>query len=266
MSGTGRYSATRDTNTSTLWNYGEVPVASAKLNTWNGNVAAAFDLLHQAMAALSGADAADCVISESSGEELLAVAADTPDLSVRVRSGRAWIGGFISHLAAEGRVPGSGSFTAPATHPRIDLVHLDAYGDLAFTAGVEAASPAVPDAPDGALVLARVHHRPGESSIQDTDDSVNGYLEDVRAVVVVGRAHAHPAGGDRFPGESADGARVQFSTPGSFRAGTLAAWLNGVRQTPGVDYDEDAGRESYTFTTAPLTGDAILHDYEKEGA
>ncbi len=265
MTAFGRYSPTREEHTSSLWSYGEVPVASAKLNTWNGNLAAALDFLHNALAQLLGADAADFVLRES-GEELRVVAQTTPDMTITVQAGRAWIGGFLCGLDADTTLPATGTLAAPSANPRLDVVYLDAYGEPHLLAGSESGAPVVPDIPSGTLKLAEIHHRVGETRIQDTDDTVNGYLTDSRVVRILGRAHEHPGGADRQPSESADGARVQFTTPHAYRSGTLRVWLNGVEQDPDAAFSEDAGNHGYTFSTAPLAGDRISHDYEKEGA
>ena len=244
MTAFGRYSPTREEHTSSLWSYGEVPVASAKLNTWNGNLAAALDFLHNALAQLLGADAADFVLRES-GEELRVVAQTTPDMTITVQAGRAWIGGFLCGLDADTTLPATGTLAAPSANPRLDVVYLDAYGEPHLLAGSESGAPVVPDIPSGTL---------------------KGYLTDSRVVRILGRAHEHPGGADRQPSESADGARVQFTTPHAYRSGTLRVWLNGVEQDPDAAFSEDAGNHGYTFSTAPLAGDRISHDYEKEGA
>ncbi|MBE7560548.1 hypothetical protein HS125_17030 [bacterium] len=265
MSGFGRYSPTRAEHGSSLWSYGEVPVASAKLNTWNGNVAAALDFLHHSLARLVGAAEADFVLSLGTGAELKVVAQAVPNMTVKVRAGSAFVDGFVCGLSADVTLPLSGTLAAPVEYPRIDLVYLDAYGEPHILAGPESGAPVVPDTPAGTLKLAEVYHRVGETSIEDSDDAENGYLTDFRPIRILGRAHEHPRGSDRAPAESPDGARVTFSTPQKFRAGTLRVWLNGVEQDPALVV-EDAGQESYTFTTAPFSGDRLSHDYEKEGA
>jgi hypothetical protein len=67
-------------------------------------------------------------------------------------------------------------------HPRIDLVQarLNTWG-ISVKTGTEAASPTPPSADADCIALGRLYLRPGMTSIKDTDDSVNGYIIDVRA-------------------------------------------------------------------------------------
>lgn len=266
MSSLGRYHPERVEHVSNLWDYGEVPVASAKLNTWDGNIAAALDFLHRVLVRLAGLAGQAVVLAQGTGLELRVDEQSVPDMSVTVNAGSAVVDGYLCGRDAPARLPASGSFAAPAGAARVDIVCLDAYGQLHVLAGEESGAPVVPDTPSGTLKLAEIHHRGGESSIRQSDDGVNGYLLDCRPLRVVGGAHEHPRGAERAPGESPDGERLQFSTPQRFRAGSLCVWLNGVQQAPGEDFDEDADRQGYTFSLAPHSGDRLSHDYEKEGA
>lgn len=78
----------------------------------------------------------------------------------------------------------SPTFTAPITHPRIDILTIDSTGTLAITQGTEAVSPVVPSYPANKAVLCEIYNRVSETSIKDADDTVNGYvLNDVRPVL-----------------------------------------------------------------------------------
>jgi hypothetical protein len=52
---------------------------------------------------------------------------------------------------------------------------------ISVKTGTEAASPTPPSADADCIALGRLYLRPGMTSIKDTDDSVNGYIIDVRA-------------------------------------------------------------------------------------
>lgn len=66
---------------------------------------------------------------------------------------------------------------------------------------------------------------------------------------------------DRSPVEVPNGILTQFSTSEAFIAGSLNVYVNGVLQEKDVDYAEDVGLQSYTFTSPPLTGWLIEHRY-----
>jgi hypothetical protein len=69
----------------------------------------------------------------------------------------------------------------PLTHGRIDLVQANlATWSITVKTGTEAASPVAPTADDGTIPLAWLVLRPGMTSIKDSDDTVNGYVVDVR--------------------------------------------------------------------------------------
>ena len=70
-----------------------------------------------------------------------------------------------------------------------------------------------------------------------------------------------PAQTDIFPDETPDGTITQFTTERPFVSGTLRVYKNGILATPGVNYVEDVGLQSYTFTSAPPEGTAIQHYY-----
>jgi len=65
------------------------------------------------------------------------------------------------------------------------------------------------------------------------------------------------------PTESPAGTRVEFSTSEMFVPGTLEVYRNGLflLEGPGNDFVENADRRSFTFTTAPASGDIIQVKY-----
>jgi len=260
----GKYDPENPEHSSLLFSYGEVPVASAKLNRWNGNIAASLDFLAEAAVTLFGGLADDFILPGLASEPLLVRAQETPDMTVRVSAGRCIVSRYFAGIDAETTLPETDSITAPATNDRIDIVVIERSGNARIMGGTEGDPPAAPDATAGTLKLAELYLRPGATVIKDTDDGTNGFITDARPSLLSGRAHRHA--GDREPQESPDGTRTAFSTDGVFLAGTLRVYLNGVLQRPGAsgDYTEDSDRAGYTFTSAPKTGDIIQHFYEEE--
>lgn len=104
-----------------------------------------------------------------------------PNLSVKIRP--FW--GFIDGVPFQ--VPDqlvTSLLTAPSSSPRIDTVVARALpgleGEFAIRTGIEDASPTAPSIGADEVLLAWIHHRVGETSIKDADDSTNGYIEDKR--------------------------------------------------------------------------------------
>ncbi|MBI1389272.1 MAG: hypothetical protein GC154_12575 [bacterium] len=254
----GKYDPQNAGNSSSLFVYKEVPVTSAKLNRWNANLEAGFELLHAVCSALFTRGQA-AVIATSGGDALKVSALHEPALCVRVAPGWAVLDGGFAGLAEETVLPAAGEIAPPVIQPRIDSIVLLVSGDPAVIAGAESPAPAAPDVPEGALELARAYHRAGSTQVLNDDDGVNSYLIDVRPKMVMGDAHRHAE--DLVPVESTDGARTMFSTAHVYRDGSLHVHLNGVRQQAGVDYAEDAGRRSYTFFSPPPAQSRLQHDY-----
>ncbi|HOB90345.1 MAG TPA: hypothetical protein PKG74_03395 [Candidatus Colwellbacteria bacterium] len=112
------------------------------------------------------------------GIGLRALEKSTPDMQLAVEPGVVSISGTIVKYAGGN----SGSFSAPSSNPRIDLLCIDSAGALSIVQGTEAASPSAPTYPAGKYVIAEVYLRVGATSIKNTDDSTNGYIyRDVRA-------------------------------------------------------------------------------------
>ena len=104
---------------------------------------------------------------------LFAFAQSTPDLTLKVSPGQIYFGTTLVEYAG-GNSP---SFTAPTTHPRIDILSINNSGALVRTAGDEGATPTAPDVPVGETPIAQVYNRVGQTSIKDADDSTNGYIQ-----------------------------------------------------------------------------------------
>jgi microcystin-dependent protein len=66
------------------------------------------------------------------------------------------------------------TFTAPVSHPRIDLVTINSSGALALVTGTEASSPSVPSYPVGVTVLAQIYHVVSETALYDNDNQQSG--------------------------------------------------------------------------------------------
>lgn len=97
----------------------------------------------------------------------------SPDLTLKVEEGKMYFGNTLVEYAGGN----STSFTAPATNPRIDILSIDNTGTLVRTAGTEAGSPTAPNLPAGNFPIAQIYNRVGQTSIKDTDDSTNGYIQ-----------------------------------------------------------------------------------------
>lgn len=61
------------------------------------------------------------------------------------------------------------------------------------------------------------------------------------------------------PTGTVNGTNGAFTTSNTPTSGTVRVYLNGLRQTPTTDYS--VSTNTITFTTAPLTGDVIIVDY-----
>jgi hypothetical protein len=160
----------------TTWSFQERPVASSKLNAWDDNVESALELLHNILALAWGGG--DGVIRAATEGDLEVVANSPPDLSVTVRSGRAFISKFIYKLAEDTT---AGPVTPPVSNPRIDLVQAElANWIVSVATGEESADPSPPSPSVDCIALAQIYLRVGMTCIKDADDSVNGYIVDVR--------------------------------------------------------------------------------------
>lgn len=162
----------------TRWDYGERPVTAAKLNAWDDHVAAALELAYRLInEAFGGGDG----VLQHALDALQVIALTPPALSVKVSAGYAFISGmpFALKEAVE-LLP----IVAPTTNPRTDLVQAR-LSDWSFVVkeGEEAISPTAPEADEDCLPLALLHLRTGMASIKNSDDGVNGYIEDNRTLL-----------------------------------------------------------------------------------
>jgi hypothetical protein len=163
----------------TPWGFEERPVASAKLNTWDTRIEAAFELvfflLSQAWGGGSG------VVRAATAKDLKVEARLVPGFSVEVEPGYAMISGYPFKLAARTETT---EVAAPLSNPRMDLVVAElATGAPRIITGTEASTPTAPATPADTVALARLYLRPGMNYIRNTDDAVNGYIIDVRTFV-----------------------------------------------------------------------------------
>jgi len=163
--------------TKTSWAFQERPVASAKLNLWDDRIETALELVYFLLTQAWGGG--DGVVRGAAAEDLKVQATSPVGTSVEVAPGYAFVSQLPYKLAATTQ---TADVAAPSAQPRIDLVQaaLDSWSVMIKT-GSEAASPEAPDADSDCIALAQLYLRPGMTSIKDADDSVNGYIIDVRA-------------------------------------------------------------------------------------
>jgi hypothetical protein len=103
---------------------------------------------------------------------LKVVAQDTPGMTLRVFPGVAIVDGtIVKYLGGN-----TGTFTAPVTDDRIDIVSIDAAGAINITQGVEDPSPVAPAYLSDETVLCEVYLRGGCTEILNEDDSSEAYL------------------------------------------------------------------------------------------
>ncbi len=110
--------------------------------------------------------------SKLNDQGLKVVAQDTPGLTLKVNPGVAIVDGTIVKYAGGN----TGTFVAPVSDDRIDIVSIDAGGTINITQGVEDASPVAPAYPADETVLCEVYLRPGCTEILNEDDSAEAYL------------------------------------------------------------------------------------------
>ena len=162
----------------TRWEYGERPVTSAKMNGWDDRIAAALELAYRLInESFGGGDG----VLENALDGLQVVALTLPDMAARVLAGYAFISAMpFAMKEAVDLLP----VVAPATDPRIDLVQARLCDwTYIIKEGAEDATPTPPEPDEDCLPLARLYLRPGMASIKNSDDGVNGYIEDVRELV-----------------------------------------------------------------------------------
>ncbi len=93
-------------------------------------------------------------------------AQDTPNMTVAIAAGAILSGSTRTEVSAQS----TATITAPATHPRIDLVVVDkTTGAVSVVAGAEGASPSEPALPAGKLPVALVALSVGMTAITNSD-------------------------------------------------------------------------------------------------
>jgi hypothetical protein len=162
----------------TEWAYGERPVTAAKMNAWDANIARGFAIAWRLTNHLLGGG--DGVVAGLEGA--LQVAAMTPPtLETRVAPGVAFIEETPFVLA---QAVDTLAITPPTIKARVDLVQarLDDWS-ITVKEGAEDDVPETPEPDPASLALAALYLRPGMTVIKNTDDGVNGYIEDLRVLL-----------------------------------------------------------------------------------
>jgi hypothetical protein len=113
------------------------------------------------------------ITAEGLNDQGLKVAAQDPaDMTLHVFPGVAIVDGTIVKYAGGD----TGTFVAPVSDDRIDIVSIDAAGDINITQGSEDPSPVAPAYPADETVLCEVYLRPGCTEILNEDDSSEAYI------------------------------------------------------------------------------------------
>ena len=117
----------------TTWAFEERPVASSKLNSWDDRIEGALELAYRLLSLAWGGG--DGVLRGATTDDLKVIEAASPDLSVTVQPGFAFISNFPYQLSAATQTT---DVTPPSVDPRIDLVvaRLDTW-DVLVKVGTE---------------------------------------------------------------------------------------------------------------------------------
>lgn len=113
-------------------------------------------------------------------------------------------------------------------------------------AGTSSANPSPSGSAATALQLA-----PGKD--------INGVLFNGSADISINAAPDHM---NETPAGSVNSSNTVFTTAAAYKTGSLAVYLNGLRQKKTADYTETTST-TFTFTTAPTTGDSVCVDYQE---
>src|SRR5665213_429754 len=103
-------------------------------------------------------------------------------MQLYVEDGTYYING-TRYLFTGGSTP---TVTAPASHPRIDVLTIDTSGTLAWTTGTEASSPVAPAYPSQKVAICELWNVVGETALYDQENqqSGQGYISnDVRPFI-----------------------------------------------------------------------------------
>lgn len=134
----------------------------------------------------------NAVVADAYGGSLLCPHQQaSPNMTLYIENGSYYIGPVLIKYAG-GNTP---SFTAPVSHPRIDLVCIDATGTITLITGAENVSPVIPTYPtDGRLVICEVTHTVAEVSLKTVSDGVNGYISNDSRKILHNNAVARTRG------------------------------------------------------------------------
>ena len=254
----GVYNPLNTSNISSLFVFQEVPLTSAKLNYWNGNLAAQFELFHLLCSALF-AHSTPAVLALEDDTGLQVVPTDPESLKVIVNPGIILTRQAAAGLGEPVELPPGSFLVPPQTHPRLDVIYINTTGGVGILEGHESSEPVPPELPAGSVALAQIFHYAGSTRITASDTGSDSYIIDTRPRLLIGEAHRHAA--DHLPSEPPDGVRTDFSTAHPFRAGTLDVFLNGVLQEKDVDYIEHEDAQGYRFLSPPQSHYRIQHRY-----
>lgn len=162
--------------TKTVWGFEERPVGSDKLNLWDDTIEGSLELVFFLLSQAWGGG--DGVVRGATTDDLKITATSPVSGAVDVEAGYAMIDRMPFKLGAQAALP---SISAPIGNPRIDLVQAKLDGwVIEVKTGVESGSPVAPGVDAGSIVLAEIYTRVGMTVIKDVDDTVNGYIVDVR--------------------------------------------------------------------------------------
>jgi hypothetical protein len=100
-------------------------------------------------------------------------------MRVTIEAGWAFVDGVPFRMIGDYTTP---NFVAPVTDDRIDTLAASAITrSITIYTGNESSSPVAPAVTgEGEIEIAQIYHRPGETSIKNSDDSTNGYISDTR--------------------------------------------------------------------------------------
>jgi hypothetical protein len=110
-------------------------------------------------------------------------------LKLYVEDGAYYING-TRYLFTGGSTP---AVTAPASNPRIDVLTIDTAGTLAWTTGVESATPSAPAYPENKLAICELYNVVGETALYDNENQQGGqgYIyNDVRPMMSYGPSYS----------------------------------------------------------------------------
>ena len=161
---------------------GDAPIAAGNRSAedhrdWLADFLEAFENSQFALAQVWGGDEGCVKAGAAYLDDFKAEATGTPSMVITVSGGVAIVGGKPTWIRETANL----SFTAPTGNPRIDTIQVSAATrTITAKAGTEAAAPVAPDPDAEAVALWHVYHRVGETCIQNSDDSTNGYLNDAR--------------------------------------------------------------------------------------